>query len=598
MPFLIAILVLFTSTLWAKTPLKLEKVCAGETCYQTPLGKPLPVKDGARMLAAYSLSTDLTNEECHRTNNCYLFLGAVGDAAKVTINGHPLIDNTRAANNFSFQDSTRFALPAEFLSDGENTLSVEVQDLNGTLFGLLDTEPFVGSEFETYKAQVVDWFLRTGITLFSAYTLIVFALTILLLLLIRFELSILAVFAYCVVACLYLISFSEYPRKFFEPEMFSGTVHFFLRLSQDLCLFTTFHLILNVNRHYNRFFKTFVGVYALFILSFPIVYLLGYTTYATAKQIIYVGAPLVALPMGYAFILATRLPRGFERNLLLPITFVLFVFQVHDLFLFWQLIPSYFMVKFYVPAVVSLLLYIQVRRYVEDYSEKNRMAEKVIFAKQVIHDIKSPVGVLGIVIAKAELNNDLKELADLAFERMHNLVKNLRFESLSPNEVLTVKLAETINKIIREKTIEYSDIAAHFEFKCEHEVTVTANAYDLSRILSNVINNAIEASQKNPMIKVSIHESRNEIELHVTDSGKGIPADILSSIGRFGFSFGKKDSVQSSGLGLYSAKKTMRSWGGDIKIRSQQNAGTTVILIFPKNFVAKPTSRLAGLNEI
>lgn len=568
----------------AKTLVSVETLCMQSICKPVALGQNLYSQFEnitTATLAIYQLSVDLSNEPCIAEKNCQLFLGAIGDAYRISINGHLLTDNLGSEKNYSIQDSTKVILPDGYLKSGKNLISISVRDLNGTLMGLLNSGVFVGSEFEVYRAQIFDWFLRTGITLFSAYTLIILALTIFLMLLIRFDLSILSIFIYCIVACTYLISFSEFPRKFFDPEIFSGTIHFFLRLLQDLCLFSVFHLVLN-GRENKYIFKTIAGIYLLFISAFPIAFLLGFKTYATAKSIIFIGAPLVAMPMGYAFYLSYKLQKGFERSLLMPITFCLFALQVNDLLLFWQIVPSYFTVKFYIPAVVGLLIYIQIRRYVEDYSEKNRVSEKVILVKQVIHDIKSPVGALAVVMSKANLEHDLKDLADASFKRMNDLIRNLLFESLSSTELKPLPLDKILNNMIREKLMEYSDIGAQIEVKEVAEVEILGKEYDLHRIFSNIINNSVEACVGTPKITVSIAVVKKSIHLTIQDNGKGIPSEVISRIGTYGFSFGKDPDNLNSGLGLYSAKKTVRSWGGDLLIKSSVGQGTEISLVFPK----------------
>lgn len=576
---------------YGKTPLTEGFVCVEGQCHKYQSAERLPVLSNSSNTAEYHLKFNLNSEACFLKKSCYLFLGAVGDTFKMKVGDRVLIDKLRSENAFIYHDSVRVAIPPEFLAESLDVL-ITVKDLNGTLFGLLTDGIFIGTEQETFLAQSFDWIVRTGITLFSAYTLAMLSIIVFLLLFIKYDQFILAIFLYCLAAGAYLISFSEYPRRL-SPELLSGHVHFFLRLLQDLVLFITFHIIFTNSFRIKNFFNAGVLLYGVFLASFPILFLLGETSYQVAKTIIYIGAPLVALPMGYAFYLATTLPKGFEKSLLLPVTGLLFLMQFHDLLLFWQIIHSYFMVKFYIPFIVVLLLYIQVRRYADDYSEKARISEMDLIVKQVIHDIKSPVGALMVVVEKAKIEGDLRELADMAVTRMKNLIKVLQFESSLPGTIKEVNATEAIKKIIKEKEVEYAHRKIAIAFDCKVDQFIYANEFSLSRILSNILNNSIEASPDAVAINIHLLEDGKKIILKIADGGIGIPSKLIKNIGKFGFTFGKKDL--GSGLGIYSAIRTLRAWGADLQITSSELVGTVVTLRFSKKFVSK--SNLRGLGR-
>jgi signal transduction histidine kinase len=103
-------------------------------------------------------------------------------------------------------------------------------------------------------------------------------------------------------------------------------------------------------------------------------------------------------------------------------------------------------------------------------------------------------------------------------------------------------------------------------------------ASDLKNIISNLINNSAEAMDQNGFISVSLEKEDENLLLEIRDNGKGIPKEILPQLMQEGASFGKKDG---NGLGLYHAKKSIESWGGQIQIRSTVGVGTTVSIKLP-----------------
>ena len=65
----------------------------------------------------------------------------------------------------------------------------------------------------------------------------------------------------------------------------------------------------------------------------------------------------------------------------------------------------------------------------------------------------------------------------------------------------------------------------------------------------------------------------------IIDNGFGIPNEVLSKVGTLGFTYGKKDGT---GRGIYDAKRSIESCGGQLSISSEQGAGTIVSVEFDR----------------
>lgn len=106
------------------------------------------------------------------------------------------------------------------------------------------------------------------------------------------------------------------------------------------------------------------------------------------------------------------------------------------------------------------------------------------------------------------------------------------------------------------------------------------NSRELKRVVSNLINNSAEAIFGSGTIVVSLEklEGCNQVQISIQDSGEGIPEEILPLLFKKGKTFGKKDG---SGLGLYHAKQTVESWGGELFLDSKRNQGTIVKICLP-----------------
>src|SRR5690606_29949491 len=112
-------------------------------------------------------------------------------------------------------------------------------------------------------------------------------------------------------------------------------------------------------------------------------------------------------------------------------------------------------------------------------------------------------------------------------------------------------LLTVIDQVISEKRMQYGDhIDLRFDFeKDAYSAFSLIKPIELSRVLSNLINNSIEAVSNNNSIDVflSLKEGCNEALIQIQDYGKGIESGNLSRIGELGGTFGKK---YGTGVGL------------------------------------------------
>jgi len=109
---------------------------------------------------------------------------------------------------------------------------------------------------------------------------------------------------------------------------------------------------------------------------------------------------------------------------------------------------------------------------------------------------------------------------------------------------------------------------------------IRADANQLSQVLMNLLLNAAEATQEGGTITLAASKLTyvDMIEIRVTDTGCGIPPDILSHV--FEPFFTTKRG-RGTGLGLSICQAYVRSHNGEIRVDSVENHGTTVTLTLP-----------------
>ncbi|MDI1304093.1 MAG: ATP-binding protein, partial [bacterium] len=103
----------------------------------------------------------------------------------------------------------------------------------------------------------------------------------------------------------------------------------------------------------------------------------------------------------------------------------------------------------------------------------------------------------------------------------------------------------------------------------------------LTHILTNLISNAFKYStgKSNPLLVITYLE--NEIEIEVTDFGIGIPENEIQYLFTSFFRASNTSTIIGSGLGLAIVKQFTVFLNGKIELKSKENFGTTIKLIFP-----------------
>jgi PAS domain S-box-containing protein len=116
------------------------------------------------------------------------------------------------------------------------------------------------------------------------------------------------------------------------------------------------------------------------------------------------------------------------------------------------------------------------------------------------------------------------------------------------------------------------------------------------QILINVVGNACKFTPQDGQITISCDWQDQGLRLLVSDTGPGIPANMIEEMGK---PFRQVESAYSrrhsgTGLGLYISRSLMRLHGGNLEINSALGRGTTVTLAFPEDCVL----REVGLQQV
>lgn len=120
---------------------------------------------------------------------------------------------------------------------------------------------------------------------------------------------------------------------------------------------------------------------------------------------------------------------------------------------------------------------------------------------------------------------------------------------------------------------------------------VVADQVKLKQVVLNLLSNAIRFTDRGGAISVRAgHSPRGELEVSVSDTGIGIPADALSRIFEVftQANFDYSRDREGTGLGLALCKAIVELHGGEIGVESTPNMGTEVTFRLPSRRVLRP----------
>lgn len=237
-----------------------------------------------------------------------------------------------------------------------------------------------------------------------------------------------------------------------------------------------------------------------------------------------------------------------------------------------------------------------------ELSNEVKMARSLSdLAAQVAHDIRSPLTALAIAAEDlSQLPEAKRVLVRSAVTRISDIANNLLErqrqspKKQSPSRVVAADmtgmepfivalLPSLIDVLLTEKRMQFRshlgvEIAAKLDAR-SYGLFARIQPTEFGRVLSNLINNSVEAIDGRGTVSIALDGATDHIEIIVSDSGRGIPVDVLPRLMLPGMTFEKRDG---SGLGLHHAKSSVERWGGRMEIASSLGRGTTVTIQLPR----------------
>ena len=230
--------------------------------------------------------------------------------------------------------------------------------------------------------------------------------------------------------------------------------------------------------------------------------------------------------------------------------------------------------------------------YTKNQSKMLENEARAVMARQVAHDIRSPLSALEVMTESLiSFPENERVLIRYAIQRINDIANELlqkgnqlhpKSESGDSESQLTIELIPAlVDILVSEKRMQYrefSELVIEADLKDSFGIFSSVNAKELNRVISNLVNNSVEAFDNHiGKIALRVRNNNEYIIISVVDNGRGIPVQVLEKLGQQGFTHGKdKLDNAGNGLGFYHAKKSIEQLDGRIEIKSTVGAGTTI----------------------
>lgn len=230
-----------------------------------------------------------------------------------------------------------------------------------------------------------------------------------------------------------------------------------------------------------------------------------------------------------------------------------------------------------------------------DLREKSEVSRKQLIL-DISHDLKNPLSsILGYT---EQLKNNMELSEEKCREYLKVIYDNgIRLNGLINDLFELSRLESGEYKIVLEKTdiceyvrmelavllpmLEASEFAYEF-FIPEDEIYVLADRKQLSRVLHNLIQNAVQYNPKGTNITIEITRKDGVVDVKIIDNGIGISKEVATHIFEpfVRVEPSRNPETGGAGLGLSIAEKIMNAHGGSIELITDVEQGCEFILHF------------------
>ena len=263
------------------------------------------------------------------------------------------------------------------------------------------------------------------------------------------------------------------------------------------------------------------------------------------------------------------------------------------------------MIQYLIGAAVSILIFIPmaffyVRKAIEKTKNLEKRAinsERLAFigtlAGGLAHEIKNPLSTLNIYIQllQEELGSMTGENSKRVYMKTQVLQKEVQRLEQILNDFLRFARGQKLELKDHDMNEILDEVADFVTPEIKQKKILILKSYDadlpqcrldsnlIKQAILNIIINAEQAMENGGELMIRTSKDKKYIQIDITDTGPGIPKDIIDKIFQVYFSTKKT----GTGLGLPTAKRIIEDHRGTISVQSEEGKGTNFSIKLPIN---------------
>jgi len=222
----------------------------------------------------------------------------------------------------------------------------------------------------------------------------------------------------------------------------------------------------------------------------------------------------------------------------------------------------------------------------EDVKRQERQAMFGRVAAGLVHDLSHPIQNIGNS-TRLLLRDDLDAESRISFHQtierelqsLRRFMDDLRHVvKPKPIERFPLDVNASVAEIVEAMKAEGEKHGVALEASyAAGPLVIDGDRFALGRVYRNLITNAIQATAPGGRVAIATRRAGDHIEISVTDTGSGIPADRIQAI----FDDFVTTKRRGLGLGLAISKRIVEQLDGTIVVESEVGRGTAFTLRFP-----------------
>ena len=225
--------------------------------------------------------------------------------------------------------------------------------------------------------------------------------------------------------------------------------------------------------------------------------------------------------------------------------------------------------------------------------QKNEEEKRMLLVSELSHDLKTPLAsiqgfsemLLNCVSDKEKEQNYLNLIHDNSIRsneilQMLFMYSKLGSAGYSPSFERT-DICEATRQIVAEYVPLFENAGFSIDIDVpEVEINVMLNKDLFRRIYDNIFNNSIKYNQAGTNVELSIRSNEDNVEIHISDDGVGIPEEHIDKI--FTPFYRIETNGTGSGLGLAIVKRIVDLHNGEITYVSSDGTGCGFLILIPR----------------